>query len=265
MYYENNCYADMLTDINLLCCGKRIKPLCHHHGPAIRDNYWLIYIEEGKGEYISDGKSFQLEEKCIIVTFPNRKFYYKLMARKSVKIYWICLDGQFVMQLFETLNITPDHPVIKAEKSVESEKILLQLSDITSSENLNDKLTSIALVYNLFSILFKENYILPPQQNHITRAYHYIKYNYSEGIGTKEIADALNLDRAYFSKLFKRKTGMNPTQYLKNLRMKEACRLLNNNMTVSETAYSVGISDPLYFSKLFSQTFGICPSKYKHI
>ena len=59
-------------------------------------------------------------------------------------------------------------------------------------------------------------------------------------------------------------TGMNATSFIRDMRMKEACRLVKSTpgIRVSDLAYSVGFKDPKYFSTIFKKEFGMQPSEY---
>ena len=59
-------------------------------------------------------------------------------------------------------------------------------------------------------------------------------------------------------------TGMNATSFIRDIRMKEACRLAKTTpgIRVSDLAYSVGYKDPKYFSTIFKKEFGMQPSEY---
>ena len=59
-------------------------------------------------------------------------------------------------------------------------------------------------------------------------------------------------------------TGMNATSFIRDIRMKEACRLVKSTpgIRVSDLAYSVGFKDPKYFSTIFKKEFGMQPSEY---
>ena len=59
-------------------------------------------------------------------------------------------------------------------------------------------------------------------------------------------------------------TGMNATSFIRDIRMKEACRLAKSTpgIRVSDLAYSVGYKDPKYCSKIFKKEFGMQPSEY---
>ena len=59
-------------------------------------------------------------------------------------------------------------------------------------------------------------------------------------------------------------TGMNVSNFIRDIRMKEAMRLMQKNpdIRISDLAYKVGFKDPKYFSTCFKKEFGIQPSEY---
>jgi signal transduction histidine kinase/DNA-binding response OmpR family regulator/ligand-binding sensor domain-containing protein len=66
-----------------------------------------------------------------------------------------------------------------------------------------------------------------------------------------------------YSKL-KSLTGQSATEFVRNIRLKEAKKLLVNNgnhLTIAEISYRVGFNDPLYFSRCFRKYFGFPPSE----
>jgi AraC family transcriptional activator of pyochelin receptor len=59
---------------------------------------------------------------------------------------------------------------------------------------------------------------------------------------------------------FRQIYGMSVTEFIQDLRLGEAFRSLSDgDMTVSQAAYSVGMS-PAYFSTLFRRRYGLSPS-----
>lgn len=59
-------------------------------------------------------------------------------------------------------------------------------------------------------------------------------------------------------------TGMNVSSFIRDIRMKEAKRIAQDNpkIRVSDLAYSVGFHDPRYFSTCFKKQYGIQPKEY---
>ena len=70
----------------------------------------------------------------------------------------------------------------------------------------------------------------------------------------------------YLRKLFKKEIGMSPLEYLTNLRMNSAEKLLTamwtNEYSINEISQMCGYEDALYFSRVFKKRFGCSPTKY---
>lgn len=59
-------------------------------------------------------------------------------------------------------------------------------------------------------------------------------------------------------------TGLTYVSFIRNIRMKAACRIMEEKkrVRISELAYAVGYNDPRYFSACFKKEFGMQPSEY---
>ena len=95
----------------------------------------------------------------------------------------------------------------------------------------------------------------------IQKALDYIGFHFSEDISLNTVADFVYLNRDYLSRQFKKEVGTNFSEYLMNLRMQQAKRLLETtNMRVSDIALRVGITNMSYFSTVFHKSFGCKPN-----
>ena len=78
-----------------------------------------------------------------------------------------------------------------------------------------------------------------------------------------ELAGKLNLNRSYFSTLFRKKTGKSPQQYLTDYRMGCACQLMTEHgYSPGKAALSTGYPDIFSFSRMFKKHFGVFPREY---
>lgn len=92
----------------------------------------------------------------------------------------------------------------------------------------------------------------------------YFEKNYMHNISLNNIAKNMYLSSIYISKLFKEVTGESPINYLINVRLRKAKKLLKKtDMSIKSISQSVGYSDAYYFSKLFKKYIGISPSKFR--
>jgi len=81
---------------------------------------------------------------------------------------------------------------------------------------------------------------------------------------TQEVLMAhLNSTRSTLYRKLKSLTGLSPSEFIKNIRMKHACAMLEKGSgNISDVAYAIGFNDPRYFSTCFRQEFGITPTEY---
>lgn len=92
----------------------------------------------------------------------------------------------------------------------------------------------------------------------------YIDLNFDHAITLTDIADRAYISPSYLGTLFRRELGMNYKDYLTRIRMREACRLLNNyRYTIKEVGTMVGYRDAKYFREHFQQHTGMTPAGYR--
>lgn len=98
----------------------------------------------------------------------------------------------------------------------------------------------------------------------IVRIKQYIKEHYHETVTLDELADYIGMNPSYMSAFFKKETGQNYKNYLTEVRMKEAVRLLNSTDKKSyEIAEAVGYKDIKQFREKFREYYGLSPQKYR--
>jgi transcriptional regulator GlxA family with amidase domain len=81
---------------------------------------------------------------------------------------------------------------------------------------------------------------------------------------TADVACSVNLSMWHFAHLFKTETSVSPKRYMRNLKMKEAERLLDESfLSVKEIAAKVAIGDRSHFSRDFKRISGHSPSNFR--
>ncbi len=91
----------------------------------------------------------------------------------------------------------------------------------------------------------------------------YIYDNFTGQVSRDEAAAIMHVSPEYFSNLFHKHMGLSFQEYLLNLRLDFAQRLLSaKSTTVSDAAYTSGFNSVTYFSRVFTRRFGVSPGKY---
>ncbi len=91
----------------------------------------------------------------------------------------------------------------------------------------------------------------------------YAQEHFHENIDMADLASKLKLSYSYFSKLFKDQTGTTFSEYLLDLRMQEAKRLLMYGLPVTNVAEQVGYTSVYNFTRAFTRKFEIAPAKWR--
>lgn len=80
----------------------------------------------------------------------------------------------------------------------------------------------------------------------------------------QQFISELNTSRSTSFRKLKSLTGLNFPGFVNNIRMKAACRLMEEKKTIkiSEVAYAVGYNDPRYFTACFKKEIGMLPMEY---
>lgn len=92
----------------------------------------------------------------------------------------------------------------------------------------------------------------------------YISDNYSNNISLEDISNIACMTTNSFCRFFKKTTNKSFTQFLNEVRIRNASRyLIQNNLSVSEVSYLVGYNSITNFNKQFKQIMGSTPKKYR--
>jgi AraC-like DNA-binding protein len=76
------------------------------------------------------------------------------------------------------------------------------------------------------------------------------------------ICRQIGISRAQLYRKLVSITGMAPNNFIKELRLKKAVRLIKRNKgNIAQVAYECGFNNPSYFSTIFQRRFGILPSE----
>jgi AraC-like DNA-binding protein len=118
-------------------------------------------------------------------------------------------------------------------------------------------------------VLLSRSYTLSAKQPttamlRLANAVSYLESHYQEPLTLEELAKQAKLSKNQFVRIFKKAFGTTPIDYLIDLRIQKAKKLLEqSSRTISQVAFEVGFSDSNYFSRQFQYHLGISPSEYR--
>ena len=100
-------------------------------------------------------------------------------------------------------------------------------------------------------------------QEFLLKATDIVKKNMGEEFNVDDLCQEMGMSRSSLYNKVKALTGHSPSDFIRQIRMKEAALLLKSKKyTVAEVSDMLGISDPKYFTDIFKKHYGMTPSAY---
>ena len=97
----------------------------------------------------------------------------------------------------------------------------------------------------------------------INKVVNFLMSNYTRDIKIEEIATLINMNKASFCRYFKLRTHKTCTQFLNEIRIAHACKLLiNANMRATQVCYETGYNNISHFSRQFKLITGTSTKDY---
>lgn len=97
----------------------------------------------------------------------------------------------------------------------------------------------------------------------IREVQNYLRKNYKTAT-LKKTAEHFHFNHDYLSKLIKNSTGVSFTDLLQEIKLKEACVLLENtDLPIAEITHTIGYSNLSYFYKIFKKKYKVTPIEYR--
>lgn len=115
--------------------------------------------------------------------------------------------------------------------------------------------------------LVSDNYAILNHSNDERRmndVMNYIREYYKGKIELSKLANQAKMTKNSFCRYFKYKTGKTPIQFVSEIRVAHACRLLKNtNLSLKEICYDSGFNNFVSFYKIFKEQLHVTPTQYR--
>lgn len=184
------------------------------------------------------------------------------------------MDGIEVLQRIREVNpwipviIMTGHSTIERAESAASLGVQGYIKKPFDSEVLKEKITEILALRDLSPVtagLPAMTISSPADLKEST--YTVLKYlhnNYHRRLSLKEISHESHQSVSNLCRTFKEGTGVTVLEYLQNLRITMAKRLIEKtNYSIATIAKLIGMEDESYFSRIFKREVGISPNQFR--
>lgn len=258
-------------ELSLCHCGYSICAPGHSFGPAVRPNYILHYVLDGRGTYRIGARTYHLEKEQGFLIEPNVMTFYQADAQQPWTYLWIGFQGTRADQLMREIGLSCRVPTFSSGCGAELLQIVQQILQ-SDRANVEQQLFLQAQMYTFFSHIAHSVFIqnggfqMDKQNYYVQAAVEYIQTNYARSIKVRDIAEYVGVSRSYLTTLFQSILHTSPNAYLTNFRLSRAKEQLTlTNFPIGIVADMCGYQDSLVFSKAFKQHVGMTPSQYRRL
>ncbi len=234
---------------------------------SARNNVCLQYVTKGQGDYFVNNKLYHLQPHTLWLIPKDAYYYYVPDKNDPYEYFWIHCNGAGMQSLLNCIGISEENPVVYNLQNEAVFPAFHALISLCKSDQTQPCLL-LSKLYTLFHALIdgpteKAQAVSTNTHPAIDSAIAYLKANFHQDIYLDDLAKTANLEKVYFTKKFKKQTGVSPMQFLIQFRIAHACRLLHTNLSLQEIASQCGFRDFTNFLQRFKNVFGITPTQYR--
>jgi AraC-like DNA-binding protein len=275
---------DANTPFPFECVYRDTKSAQNELPDHIHDWYELVYIYSGKGTFFIDqtfydavpGDIFLIPGNTIHRSFPdtnNPKTSTALFFNASLVHSPPLGDPFSYLRCFEQAKRRKAYKLSSA--TTEEKQQIVDLIDHIHTED-SDKLSGyrLAILLHLQHILLLLGRTLASSEegqtvsssapSWMTAVLTYIDEHPGSPLGLSMLAKRASVTPAHFSRVFKKLTSMNVTEYVTTKRIIRAKELLmESDANIAEIAELCGFESLPHFHRMFKKRTGMTPSHYK--
>lgn len=209
-------------------------------------HYWLFdkeYLENKTDTMDSIVVHFKRNFANELLHTAPELYHIKETVQKAEKVLWIKKKDK-LKPLFESL--------VEAKGTLRFIKLLEILDVLTAVKHKK-------LISDNYAILNHSG-----DEKRMNNIMSYIRQNYMSNIELTELSSLAGMTRNSLCRYFKQKTGKSVLQFVMEIRVSNACRLLNSSaLSLKEICFETGFSNAVSFHKVFRDITGLTPMQYR--
>lgn len=244
-------------------------PLETHVHPGCLE---IVVLVKGNQTYTVGEKTYPLSGGNVFVSFPGEEHSSGGEPQNVSEIYWVQVDLETTEGFLGLSHPWDDQ--LRCRLGKLSQRVLYCGEELrrcvadsfwntASADRCRQEYGRSQLVSFLYGIILQEKAGMLTLSEEIGAAVSYIRQNIREDIPLETLAECAGLSLSRFKARFKKETGMTPREYINQLKIREAKRMLRENQSVTRVALDLGFGSSNYFAVLFKKITLYTPSQYQ--
>lgn len=239
----------------------------HKHNKTLE----ISFIEDGEIDYHINDQSFHLKKYDLVIKNPKTIHSEISDSIHPIKQFGLTFDGIHIENHSINYLLDPNQcPIIHTKENgpLIYELVHYLYNHKNDQNQLYDHIMNTFLYLCISMINDTHNYKYTSKKKTIEQTINdvksYIDSHYNEKISLKFLANQFYISSYYLARKFKDFTGYTINQYLTNLRLGEAQKLLIfEEYSIKEIANMCGYNDIHYFYTVFKKETNMTPIEYQ--
>ena len=251
-----------------------------HHGPEfemefrVHDFIKVLYVISGNGNVHVGEESYEVAPRDIVVVLPGRKNRVEDSPNAPISCYVLCVHRS--LMAFDTDSIASLPLGLQPRQAHFAQRIERRLRRLLFQQMQSSPLTPLAMVSNGLETLSlianhrvhkAEGITDLSQEPGVDEMVAYIRHldtHFFEATTIDEASSSIGIPRRRFTQLFRGITGQTWLNYVQELRVDHACRLLENtDRPITSIAFECGFAELSTFYRAFRKMRDVTPSAWR--
>jgi AraC-like DNA-binding protein len=231
--------------------------------------YQVIYITRGGGTFWSESSGeITIKAGSVFFLFPGIRHRYRPKSQTGWDEHWVGFSGDHADRLMQTF-FDPIQPVCEVGIAPDLHSLFNQVCELTRHESFGFRPIIAAktteILAHVHTIISGGAVLRSPKHDELIRkACCQINDTVERPFDFKAYAAENGISYTSFRRLFKAHTSLAPNQYLLEMRLRKAQRLLiNTTLPIQVIAEECGFENSFYFSRFFKQRTRLAPLHYR--
>jgi len=248
----------------------------HQHGEI-----QISYVEKGAGSLIVGDSinEYGAGDVLVIGSFIPHVFRSDARIKEESLMHTLFFDeNSFGQDFFRLTDLSSTQNFFKKSEfgmMVQSRKSkIIPLFNLLSHQNKVEQIASLLMIINqinkskttpLSSFVYRKSFT-DDEGKRMSKVYDYVMERYQEPITLDEIAEKANMSKNAFCRYFKKRTNKTFFQFLIEIRIENACKLIvkKPELSIAVIAEQCGFNNIANFNRKFKAFKSCTPTQYRN-
>jgi AraC-like DNA-binding protein len=223
----------------------------------------------GKGYLKAKDGIHVLQQGDAFLYFPSEKQHYYTDEENPWEVMWVHFTGRYLREFFIEKGLHLSNVwTVKLWSNIKN--AIIDLYEEADKYAILHQSRLSTLTYGIISEFISQAEPLTTNKsfdiyNRIMGILPEMRQCSYKAFDLKYWAEAVGISTYYFCKIFKKTTGMTPSNFIMLCRLQKSKQLLieKKELTVKQVALEVGYPSISYFGRLFIENEGVTPAEYR--